>query len=362
MKAIQLDLIDAFSAFILEDKPRWTRGLPFYDAVSKFSLVEDNKQSFTTITEQVVPFIYKNVSYFVTKVPGSYSEVINGKSVRLLRWPSEREELVMRAVRYLVVQGIAKTRFNPESALNLVFERRSLLLLLKKWGHSLSTYQLDVALNVLSSATIEFKSQEGLPEEYCGKFTLLAGYLSQKVNGVVHYSVTFNQLEFEAIRTGSFRAFNFHVLFDLKDALARRIYELLLIHHTAADKPSKTAPNLPRPYALRLTDLISEGTINAFNEIRKSAKRVVAALNELVAKGQVLQFVVEHITVASNGGRPRIVDYRFLIYLADAAVSDLIAGLAEASIDNDPVALKLFPPAVRRQERRKKQKDPKVGL
>jgi hypothetical protein len=352
----QLDFYNQLDTFKLDGKSRWTRTFPLYDAIPKFSYGEDARSKITVVIPKTIGFTFRGNEYELTLLPGAVVRKTKTGVETFHKWPGEREELIMRGIRFLAVQGKGDTKYVPRQ-ITVVFTQTRLQTLLRDWGHHFDNKQLQESFRILLNSTLEFVSKPNLHSEYQGACPLIAGWERVKKDGIVQYAVTLNRLELEAIHSGSYRAINFEAILGLKSPLARRLYEILMIKHTNAERPNN---GKAKAYPIQLSELIKEGTINERTELRKTARRIREALEELTKKGHLWcanPFEETPILDASAGGRPGHIDYIWEIWLSDVAVSDMISSHSEAApVDKQDLAMRSLPQETQIRYRKDAQK------
>lgn len=359
----QLDFLEIFHI----DKSAWTRAIAFYDCIPKFVFSSDAKARLTAYTARKNSFEFEGTPFKVTRTPGQI--VREGKKGQkdetFGRWPGEREELISRALRYLAVQqGVPLSVWEHpkhQPQIRVAFTLNQIVVLLKEWGHTFSSREIDEGLQILMRSTITVTVGEEKKGKALYAGALIAGYIGLDDNdGTQKRAVILNPLEAEAIFKGAFRVLHFQRVMTLPSPLSRRLYELLMLRFINAEKPPDGTKDydekIPSPYKLHLSQLIAEGVVDAAKEISKTAARIRKCLDELTDSGVLWrkQPYTEHRATKTTGGRSRIVDVTWNVWLSKEAVSDVIAANMEYAAGKDKILLSL--PAGKRAEIRRRAK------
>lgn len=357
--------MDFLEIFHLE-KSAWTRAIAFYDSIPKWVFSSDAKARLSGYAARRNSFEFEGTRFTVTRTPGQIvREGKKGKKDETFgRWPGEREELISRALRYLAVQhGIPMSvwehpKLDPQ--IRVAFTLNQIVMLLKEWGHTFSSREIDEGLQILmrSTITVTVGDEKKGKALYAG--ALIAGYVGlDDDEGTQKRAVVLNPLEAESIIKGAFRVLHFQRVMALPSPLSRRLYELLMLRFINAEKPpeSDRDEKEPHPFKLVLSQLVAEGVVDAAKEISKTAARIRKCLDELAEQGVLWKSkpYIEDRDTKLTGGRRRILDVSWRVWLSKDAVSDVIAANKEYAAGKDKILLTL--PAKKRAEIRKRAKD-----
>src|SRR5271166_4037494 len=137
-----------------------SRTLDFFDAIPKYPF------SVTTTIEKSerieVPFTLRGKKYTAEIVPARIKDAQTGQE-RLV-FPGGREELVERALRFIAVQQIAKTKLTPDletgrQAVTVFFTLSMLRRHLEGLGHGYKLSEIREALDILADTRIAVEEE-----------------------------------------------------------------------------------------------------------------------------------------------------------------------------------------------------------
>jgi hypothetical protein len=351
----QLELIDLFK---LESKEKWTRGFALYDPLPKFFF--SNTKKFTTAEASESKRIHCDIARQSFEIVIEPARVIDAETP-FYAYPGEREELVARAIRYLATQnGVPMSLWEKSgkgALIRVAFTLHQIIILLKKWGHTFNSREIDEALKILQKTALSIKNAFG-KTVFSGN--LLSSYMADGGEGEKGQRriVTLNEMEAVAIMRGEYRALNFERVMSLKDPVARRIYEFLMNQHTGASMPPKEGQAHGKPFELRLSQIMAFCGIEEGSRQRKTLARVRSAFDELQTLN-VFSKPWEEIPEydrpqPGKPGRRLLKEVIFLVWLSASEVSDIIKANGEAGAFNNEDFLKL--PVSQRTSLRKSAK------
>ena len=133
-----------------------SRTLDFFDAIPKYPF------AVTTAIEKAeriqAPFTLRGKKYVAEILPAQIKDAKSGQE-RLV-FPGSREELVERALRFIAVQQIARTKLIPDAetgrqAVTVFFTLSMLRRHLEELGHGFKLSAIKEALDILSHTSIE---------------------------------------------------------------------------------------------------------------------------------------------------------------------------------------------------------------
>jgi hypothetical protein len=172
-----------------------SRTLDLFDAIPKYPFPVTT----TTIKADRIqaPFTLRGKQFLAEILPAQIKDARTGRE-RLV-FPGSREELVERALRFIAVQQIAKTRLTADlqtggQAVTVFFSLSMLRRHLEELGHGFKLGEIKEALDILSGTVIELsrvdenkpESKNGRPMRRHGHFikaTILSNYAGAYESG-----------------------------------------------------------------------------------------------------------------------------------------------------------------------------------
>lgn len=360
--------------FTLAPKDNWTRDFTLYDAVPKFLFGDNASKKMGGIDtdggREVTVKLGENTWHL--KIMPGYVETAEG---RYFAFPGVCEELVARALRYLAVQQVGAARIVRGASgtglqTTIVFTMNQLREVLASHGFTYKLSQLEEALQLLRATTMRLTIEGSKRAFYHG--SLLTGYSGvdsqeedpsdgQKKKKQLRW-VTLNHLETDSILRGDYRLLNFKKQMSLKLPISRMLYELLMREHRNASKPPLIGTDpAPPPFKLTLEKIMIQCGIQPQARIRDTIARIRKALDEL-ATAKILweESPYQELPVmARTGGRTKIVDCNWLVWLSRKSVEDMISAHSEYKPflpASDPAARILNPKRIARERQSTKDK------
>jgi hypothetical protein len=153
---IQLELLAPWYA----RSPDESRTLDFFDAIPKYPY------AVTTATDKPqrieATFTLLGKRYLTEILPAQIKDAVTGQE-RLL-FPGSREELVERALRFIAVQQIAKTKLTPDiqtgqQSVTVFFSLSMLRRHLEQLGHGFKLSEIKEALDILADTRIAVEEE-----------------------------------------------------------------------------------------------------------------------------------------------------------------------------------------------------------
>lgn len=349
--------LDFLNVFTLDGKPRWTRDVAIFDELPKYVFTGTKQKKLKSLQpgthrELVVQFGGKKWKFRMNPAH------VDTGSTAFIAYPGEREELVARALRYLAVQAINTPPPPPpvKFIFRVGFTFHRLRTLLAQWGHQFNSTQLNEALLILRRTNISLSVEGHKKAFYDGA---LLGSYSGVDDGTDERDqrrwVDFTSLEVDAIMRGDFRALNFDRIMSLEDPIDRAIYEILMREHRGAEKPSiEPGGRPPKPFQLSLSTIVTRCGLVMADRERETIKRIRASLQRLAEKGILWHerpYDEAPVYDQPKGGRRRVIEMVWSLYLSRTEVADIIAAHREAAFSDDP-ALKALPEHRKRELRK----------
>jgi hypothetical protein len=354
---VQLELANLFP---LRSKEDWTRAIPIYDALPKF-LYKSTKRF--EEGEKITALVYNHLElpdsrafdFIVT--PGIVADRKGGTQTFL---PGEREELVARAIRYLSTQTLTPMGYYMHKkegpSLRVTFTLHQIIQLLKQWGHTYNSTEIDQALSILSSASLTIY-HIGERRKAFFKGTIYADYSGcddSEDPRDQRRQVILNRLEFDAICSGAYHPLNFNRVMQLRSPLARRLFEYLILMNRNASKPPKLASDPPPPPCkFSSDDVLRYCCIQPQKKFRQTLDRIRRAIIELGESGTLWQRIdtsgtpryydEQEILSPATGGRRSVTGINWSVWLSAQAVQEMVESHQEAMPHSDTFTGRIDP-------------------
>jgi len=322
--------------FVLQGLPDWSRGFPVYDLLPKFFFGSDRDARKDTQNSRERKITIGKHTYNVTALAGRVIRYKKDGSAAdvICRWPSEREEVVSRALRYLVAQKNAKLSHwthGQKSHERVAFSIGQIATVLSEWGHAHNHSEIDESLKLLADAKIEVKKNAGE--------AVFAGHLISEYYATAGAErvVVLNSMEADALQREEYLALNISRTMALSTPLARAIRERMVLLFRNAPGRGEAG----KAWSFTLTDLVQGGIIEETTRPDRNAKRIKAALDEMTGEGKDIEkFKAEPIYGTSEKGRKPIVDWKYSVWPTQRTADEIINGNTEKHVRQDPVLKK----------------------
>jgi hypothetical protein len=313
-----------------------SRTLDFFDAIPKYPFALT-----TTIPKPErleVPFTLRGKKYTAFVAPAQITDARTGQE-RLV-FPGSREELVERALRFIAVQQIAKTKLIPDAetgrqAVTVFFTLSMLRRHLEELGHGYKLSEIKEALDILSDTLIEIRveSDDEPGQSKRRRFmkgTILSNYVGDFLEGDSsgedsRAAMTFHPLATQAILGLAFYPINQLRVGKLKRPLARWLTTRMSHNYRQARKNSFVQNE---GYHISLKTILEERGLSREARLWDNLKSVRDALMEM-KKRRILsemQPFAEELIHAPSKGRPKIVDAIWTLYASAEFVDEIIGG------------------------------------
>ena len=310
-----------------------SRTLDFFDAIPKYPFAVT-----TTIPKPErleVPFTLQGKKYTAFVAPARITDARTGQE-RLV-FPGSREELVERALRFIAVQQIARTRLTPHAetgqAVTVFFTLSMLRRHLEDLGHGFKLSAIKEALDILSDTLIEIRLPDNEPGSKRRRFmkgTILTNYTgdfaeADPTGEDSRAAMTFHPLATQAILQLAFYPINQLRVGKLKRPLARWLTTRMSHNYRQARKNSYV---LKEGYHISLKTILEERGLPREARLRDNIRSVREALAEMT-KSRILSeyrpFEEELINEPSKR-RPKVVDAVWTLYPSQELVDEIIGG------------------------------------
>ena len=281
--------------------PRTRKGIPtrssFFDAIPKFLFTSQRRRK--TIEILVREFHHRGDEYRLALKPAA----IETPEGPFLVFPGEREELVLRALRYMAVQQLAASSLwghqQGHKQMRLAFTLSQLQNVLaekvpgvdgKLRGHAFKLSEIDEALRVCRGATVSLEFNEAGKKAQHESGILSEYYAVDEETGDGQKSlrcVILHPLATAAILQQEYRSINYRRLMALPSPLARWIYERLSHLFINAEKRRAWADGMrpPKGFTLDLETVLNESGVLRRKRFRENITEVRSALHELSMAG-----------------------------------------------------------------------------
>ena len=313
-----------------------SRTLDFFDAIPKYPF------SVTTTIEKTerieAPFTLRGKKYVAEILPAQIKDAKTGQE-RLV-FPGSREELVERALRFIAVQQIARTKLIPDAetgrqAVTVFFTLSMLRRHLEELGHGFKLSAIKEALDILSHTSIEIRLE---PDDEPGQTkrrrfmtgTILSNYVGDFLEGDStgddsRAAMTFHPLATQAILQVAFYPINQLRVGKLKRPLARWLTTRMSHNYRQARKNSYVQND---GYHISLKTILDERGLPREVRLRANVEAVRAALGEMKQRRILSEMrpFDEKLIHAPSKRRPKIVDAIWTLYPSPDFVDEVIGG------------------------------------
>jgi hypothetical protein len=310
--------------------------LDFFDAIPKYPV------SVTTAVAKLepieVPFSLLGKKYTALISPARVKLAETGE--QRLVFPGSREELVERALRFIAVQQIARTRLTPHAetgqAVTVFFTLSMLRRHLEDLGHGFKLSAIKEALDILSDTLIEtrLESHDDEPGQSKRrrfmKGTILSNYSGDFAEGdqtgeESRAAMTFHPAATAAILQLAFYPINQLRVGRLKRPLARWLTTRMSHNYRQARKNSFVQNE---GYHISLKTILEERGLPREARLRDNLKSVREALTEMKQRRILseMQPFAEELINAPSKRRPKVVDAVWTLYPSAELVDEIIGG------------------------------------
>jgi hypothetical protein len=316
--------------------PSESRTLDFFDAIPKYPF------SVTTTLPKAqrieAPFTLRGKRYIAEILPAQIKDAETGQE-RLV-FPGGREELVERALRFIAVQQIAKTKLTPDiqtgrQAVTIFFSLSMLRRHLEQLGHGYKLSEIKEALDILADTRIAVEEQTteaktGRQRRTRDFASILTHYTASTIEDdhtgeETYIAMTFHPAATAAILELAFYPINQLRVGKLKRPLARWLTTRLSHNYRQARKNGFVQND---GYHISLTTILDERGLPREVRLRDNLKSVREALTEMKERRILseMQPFDEKPIHAPSKGRPKIVDAIWTLYPSQELVDEIIGG------------------------------------
>jgi hypothetical protein len=312
-----------------------SRTLDFFDAIPKYPF---NVTTTIPKAQRIeAPFTLRGKKYLAEILP---AQIKDAQGQERLVFPGAREELVERALRFIAVQQIAKTKLTPDiqtgrQAVTIFFSLSMLRRHLEQLGHGYKLSEIKEALDILADTRIAVEEQTteaktGRQRRTRDFASILTHYTASTIEGdhtgeETYIAMTFHPAATAAILELAFYPINQLRVGKLKRPLARWLTTRLSHNYRQARKNGFVQND---GYHISLTTILDERGLPREVRLRDNLKSVREALTEMKERRILseMQPFDEKPIHAPSKGRPKIVDAIWTLYPSQELVDEIIGG------------------------------------
>jgi hypothetical protein len=335
---VQLELLAPWYT----QRPSESRTLDFFDAIPKYPF-----PTTTTIdrAERIqATFTLRGKTYLTEILPAQIKDAETGQEKLVI--PGAREELVERALRFIAVQQIARTKLthdvqNGRQAVTIFFSLSMLRRHLEQLGHGYKLSEIKEALDILADTRIAVEEQT--IEAKTGKHrrtrdfaSILTHYTASTVEGdttgeEAYVAMTFHPAATAAILQLAFYPINQLRVGKLKRPLARWLTTRMSHNYRQAKRNGFVDQT---GYHISLNTILDERGLPREARLRANVESVRAALMEMKERRILAEMMPygEKLVHAPSKRRPKIVDAIWILYPSPEFVEEIVNGNKEMSI------------------------------
>jgi hypothetical protein len=335
---VQLELLAPWYT----QRPSESRTLDFFDAIPKYPF-----PTTTTIdrAERIqAPFTLRGKHYVAEILPAQIKNADTGQE-RLV-FAGAREELVERALRFIAVQQIAKTKLTHDvqtgrQAVTIFFSLSMLRRHLEQLGHGYKLSEIKEALDILADTRIAVEEQTieaktGRQRRTRDFASILTHYTASAVEGdttgeEAYVAMTFHPAAAAAILQLAFYPINQLRVGKLKRPLARWLTTRMSHNYRQAKKNGFVDKS---GYHISLKTILDERGLPRETRLRANVESVRTALKEMRERRILAEMMAydEQLIHAPSKRRPKIVDAIWTLYPSSEFVEEIVNGNKDMSI------------------------------
>ena len=272
-------------------------------------------------------------------------------------FPGSREELVERALRFIAVQQIAKTKLTPDAqtgthSITVFFTLSMIRRHLEEIGHGYKLSAIKEALDILADTSIEIRldSDTELAPSKRRRFmkgTILANntgdFLEKDVTGEEsRAAVTFHPLASQAILATAFYPINQLRVGKLKRYLARWLTTRMSHNYRQARRNGFVQDD---GYHISLETILEERGLQREKRLQDNVRSVRVALSEM--KQQCILSKMhpfnEKLITAPSKRRPKVVNAVWTLFPSNEFVEEIFSGNKEMKVHREEGERQLLP-------------------
>ena len=310
-----MTLTTQLSLFQLTDKQdeSYTQSIEIYDALPKhvsnqveFENIGDN----TILTRQCT---IRNETYTVKIRPAIIERLDKqtGQIKTILRYPSEREEMVEAVLRKLAVNGQIQLIQSNTIGAGVVFTLYQLQKELKRTGHSYNLNEIKESIMVLAQSNLDIQNESGTISLRSAFFPTqqLVDLKTIKANSDARCICQFHPLITRSILELDFRHVNYQRMMTIRSQLARHMFKRMSHYWIQA-----SAEN---PYTFGLLNCLQQSPRGLSPRMSENIRAMKNAIQELIDKDVL---VCSEQDVSKKG--KSIVDIKISLYPSESFIRD----------------------------------------
>lgn len=309
------ELSSQLSLFQLNDRQdeNYTQSIEIYDALPKhvsgqteFENLGDN----TILSRQCT---IRNETYTVKIRPAiiERTDKQTGQTKTILRYPSEREEMVEAVLRKLAVNGQIQLIQSNTIGAGVVFTLYQLQKELKRTGHSYNLTEIKESITVLAQSNLEIYNESGTISLRSPFFPTqqLVDLKTIKANADARCICQFHPLITQSILELDFRHVNYQRMMTIRSQLARHMFKRMSHYWIQA-----SAEN---PYTYSLINCLQQSPRGLSARMSENIRAMKNVIQELIDKDVVVRAEQE---VSKKGNS--IIDVKIKLYPSNSFIRD----------------------------------------
>jgi hypothetical protein len=329
-----------------------SRTLELFDAIPKYPFAVTTNIPKPERLE--VPFTLRGQRYTAFIAPAQITDA-RTKEERLV-FPGSREELVERALRFIAVQQIAKTKLTPNAqgthAVTVFFTLSMIRRHLEELGHGYKLSEIKEALDILSRTFIEIRldSDAGPGQSKRRRFlqgTILTNYTGDfaeedPTGEDSRAAMTFHPLATQAILSLAFYPINQLRVGKLKRHLARWLTTRMSHNYRQARRNGFVQND---GYHISLQTILEERGLQREKRLQDNVRSVRAALSEMTQQCILSKMhpFNEKLITAPSKRRPKVVDAVWTLFPSNEFVEEIFSGNKEMKVHREEGERQLLP-------------------
>ncbi|CAL4044163.1 plasmid replication protein [Buchnera aphidicola] len=280
---------------IKEDE--YSNTIELYDAIPKY-VWNQKKENIDLSNAIIIRYCNLRGKRFLIKIKPAIIEKKNFNTV--LIYPGQREEILEDVLRKLAVEGKGKIIDGKAGVIFTLYELQKELM---KIGHGYNLNEIKEALRVCQGANLECISKDRKIFISSSFFPVISlttkNFLKENKNKGICY-VQFNPLVNSAIKSLSFRQYNYTTGMQIRSPLARYMYKRMSHYWVQAHNLYPYTPSLisflncsPRELSLRISEniramknaldvLIQKKIISSYKLIKKKYGRKIVDVKYII--------------------------------------------------------------------------------
>jgi hypothetical protein len=334
---VQLELLAPWYAQSTNE----SRTLDFFDAIPKYPF--PTTTTIRNVERVQATFTLHGKKYLAEILPAQIKDAQSGQEK--LVFPGAREELVERALRFIAVQQIAKTKLTQDvhtgrQAVTVFFSLSMLRRHLEELGHGYKLSEIKEALDILADTRMAVEEESIEPKTGRQRRTrdfasILTHYTASTVEGdttgeEAYVAMTFHPAATTAILQLAFYPINQLRVGKLKRPLARWLTTRMSHNYRQAKRNGFVDKS---GYHISLKTILDERGLPREARLRANVESVRTALMEMKERRILAEMMAydEQLIHAPSKRRPKIVDAIWTLYPSAEFVEEIVNGNKDMS-------------------------------